>query len=417
MSEQVQLRTAYIFITPPNACVEELANQLRIKEKNNIFLNYVNMENTLENQQKYFESLERLLNKNPNTVILLNTHHVASIRRRVVSILIEKIKDIDIKFISFFHPDGIEAFFDLSCIGASKRTIKNIRYVQQTFEYTNTGLNILDSIEHNIELIYGKGIENVSDPLSYPRQATDQIAKLSITSEPRLNSPGPFNATWRQEQQLDDKLTVESFQNDFIQNKMEDEIKILDDSAKPSGLESDSNIKPNNQSLSNSKKSAKQPKKQKKPKVKSLMYIGLKLTKETKEDIIKRLLDLGLDIKTYKKQYLSHATLLFVNDATRNDVPLFDGLDGKQYDVEIIGYCKDECGMALAVKLPEGTYCCNTQPHITCAMTNTEPVYSNELFTKYEIIAIEPFIIPTILTFNYVFVDSASPNPADEKAN
>jgi hypothetical protein len=373
-NKQNQSLTAYIFITPPNNYIDELAYKLRTYDINHIFLNYAHMESTSENLNKYYKTLENLLKKNPNNVILVNSHHNPEIRKTVVDIITNKNKLFNIIFISCCHSDGLEALFNMCCIKASERKIKYIESIKKSFVDVHSDelkpkriikqINIMDNIEHNINLISQPCIEFIPDEL----KLDESITKI-----------------------VDYKLScVENIPNALI---------ICPKSVIPAWKKALVEKKINFTEISKQKK-------EKKQKIKTLMYIGLKLNKETKEQVINKLLDYGIDIKTYKKQFVSHITVLFVNEQTKNDVELFEGLEGRAYNVNAVGYCKDDYGLALAVELPENMYCCNKQPHITCATSGVEPVYSNELFTKQAIIQFEvPFVIPTTLTFNYIFVD------------
>lgn len=139
--------------------------------------------------------------------------------------------------------------------------------------------------------------------------------------------------------------------------------------------------------------------------MKDFQYFGLFLSDETKDYLLKLLLDNNQyrDYLDYSdKIYIDHCTLihkchlLFLN--LDEDSLLFartNKLISKDFKLTIIGIGISNKAMAFKVEIPIELTCLNAIPHITiCTFGNGKPVDSNNI-TEWE--DIEPISITTTL--------------------
>lgn len=139
--------------------------------------------------------------------------------------------------------------------------------------------------------------------------------------------------------------------------------------------------------------------------MKDFQYFGLFLSDETKDYLLKLLLD-DSKYKDYldyaDRIYLDHCTLIHkshLNALNLNENSLLcactNRLTDKCFTLTITGLGISNKVMAFKVKIPAELTCLNATPHITiCTFFDGKPVDSNNI-TVWK--PIEPISIPTIL--------------------
>lgn len=139
--------------------------------------------------------------------------------------------------------------------------------------------------------------------------------------------------------------------------------------------------------------------------MKDFQYFGLFLSDETKDYLLKLLLNDNKyrDYIDYSDRiYLDHCTLIhkcYLNALNLNeDSELFaktNKLIGRYFKLTITGIGISDKAMAFKVEIPVGLTCLNATPHITiCTFNDGKPIDSNNI-TEWE--DIKPISITTTL--------------------
>jgi len=117
-------------------------------------------------------------------------------------------------------------------------------------------------------------------------------------------------------------------------------------------------------------------------------YLALVLDEDSKKVLLEKL------PPRYKNVYSHHVTVVY--EPTEDEYNKYKDLLGKTFDIQVVGYTKDDKCDAAFVRVPISIK--NAYPHITLSTNNIDPVYSNELLKKgYR--EIKDFTISGVLEF------------------